>query len=291
MNKTIERKPKRMQQARRGLTWRFILLDPSKRWSGLFAKVRSVACCEAGQIQEVLPQASRNSLWISPRSRTTDELLRNLTIHCIVHHGRQSHIGGILMLEPPRPSALPILHSLFAKVIGEAPLFKMLPYDQLADVLSAPRETARDLFVGGIVDAESNTLTLVRGNLEGISVPLAMFHASSVASPDFQRLELDDYGHTIRLGEYEAAADAILYEVDVDYRKRINAKRRAEEKGFGPSLRRLRIQKGLARDSFPDIAAKTIARLERGEVEKPQGRTLQVIAETLKVEPDQIETF
>jgi hypothetical protein len=104
-------------------------------------------------------------------------------------------------------------------------------------------------------------------------------------------LDLDDHGHTIRFGEYEAATDAILYERDADYRKRVNAKRRADEKGFGPSLRRLRIQKGLAQDKFPGIAAKTIARLERNEVVKPQDRTLHVIADVLGVEPDQIETF
>lgn len=200
-------------------------------------------------------------------------------------------MGGILMLEPPRPRILPVLYILFDKVIGEAPCFKMLPHDQLADVLVAPKEEARDLFVGGVVDVPSGTLALVRGDLERVSVPLTMFRPSGRMQPDFRRLELDDYGHTIRFGEYEAAADAILYEVDADFRKRLIAKRRTDEKGFGPSLRRLRIQKGLTQDSFPGVAAKTIARLERGEVQAPHGKTLRIIAKTLDVEPDQIKTF
>ncbi len=291
MSKTIESKPKKTLRERHTSSPRFILLDPSEDWTGPFMEVPSVACCTADRIQEVLPQASRNSLWISPGSRTTDELVRNLAALCIVHRGRQSHIGRILMLEPPRLPTLPLLHGWFARVIGETPCFRMLPHDQLAHVLSAPKEQARDLFVGGIVDMPSGTLALVRGNLEGISVPLSMFRDSGAARPDFQRFAIDDHGHTVRFGGYEAAADAILYEVDADYRKRLNARRRAEEKGFGPSLRRLRIQRGLSRDSFPGITAKTIARLERGEVEKPQGRTLQVIAKALRVEPDQIDTF
>jgi len=287
----MESKSKKTLRGRSVTTWRFILLDPSEGWTRLFRVVPSVTCCEADKIQNVLPQASRDSVWISPGSGTTDELLRNLTLLCSVYHGRPSHLGRILMLEPPRLRALPILHSLFEEVIGEAPAFRMLPHYQLADVFSAPEDEARNLFIGGVVDVTSGTLALVRGNLERISAPLAMFRPSGTTRPDFRRFELDDYGHTIRFGEYEAAADAILYELDLDYRKRINDKRRAEEKGFGPSLRRLRIQKGLARDGFPGITAKTIARLERGEVAKPQGKTLRTIAEVLGVEPDQIETF
>jgi hypothetical protein len=291
MTKTMESKSKKTLRGRSVTTWRFILLGPSGGWTRLFRTVPSVTCCEADKIQDVLSQASRGSVWISPGAGTTDELLRNLTLLWTVHHGRPSHIGHILMLEPPRVRVLPILHSLFEEVIGEAPAFRMLPLDQLADVFSAPEEEARNVFIGGAVDVTSGTLALVRGNLERISVPLAMFRPSGTTRPDFRRFELDDYGHTIRFGEYEAAADAVLYELDSDYRKRIDKKRRAEEKGFGPSLRRLRLQKGLARDRFPGVAAKTIARLERGEVAKPQGRTLRTIAEALEVEPDQIETF
>ncbi|MBI4580160.1 MAG: helix-turn-helix transcriptional regulator [Planctomycetes bacterium] len=291
MSKTIDHKPKRMQPLRRGLTWRFILLDADEQWRARFGTARLVACCQARDIRDVAQQASRDSLWISFASRTTDALLRNLNLLCAAHHGRRPHLGNILLLEPPRSRSLPILHSWFGKVIGETPGFKTLPLDQLADVLCAPQEEARDLFIGGAVDIESAALSLVRGNLERMSVPLNLFPPSGASRPSFRRFELDDYGHTIRFGEYEAAADAILYEIDPDYRNRINAKRRAEEKGFGPSLRRLRLQRGLERDGFPGITPKTIARLERGEVGRPHAGTLSIIANRLGVEPDQIETF
>jgi hypothetical protein len=290
MNSVIKNRSKKRPPPH-GTTARFILLGPGDGLRRQFRGFHSAAYCEAGKIRDVLPLASRNSLWISPGARTTDKLLRGLAECCAARPGRRSSIGSIFMLEPPRSRVVPILHGLFDKVIGESPSFKMLPHDQLADVLSAPEEEARDLFVGGIEDVTSGTLALVRGNLERLNVPLAVFRPSGRTRPDFRRFELDDYGQTIRFGRYEAAADAILYEVDADYRKRLHARSRAEEKGFGPSLRRLRLQRGLARDAFPGIAAKTIARLERGEVSKPQGRTLQTLAATLEVEADQIESY
>jgi hypothetical protein len=102
---------------------------------------------------------------------------------------------------------------------------------------------------------------------------------------------LDDYGYTLRFGEYEASAHSVLYRVDPAYRRRANRQRIAEEQGFGPSLRRLRILRRLSRDDFLNIASKTIARIERGETEKPQGKTLETLAKVLNVAPEEIETY
>ncbi|HQA43685.1 MAG: helix-turn-helix transcriptional regulator [Phycisphaerae bacterium] len=102
---------------------------------------------------------------------------------------------------------------------------------------------------------------------------------------------MTDYGQTLRFGRYEAATEAVLYEYDPDYRRHLKARRRAEDTGFGPSLRRLRKQRGLRRSDFAPLSAKTIARLERGEVEKPHGDTLAIIAKKLRVKPDEIEMY
>jgi hypothetical protein len=134
-------------------------------------------------------------------------------------------------------------------------------------------------------------MTLVRGNFERVNMALSVFSSSEGPKPDFNRFTLDDYGHTVRFGEFEASAHFILYEADAAYRKRINAKRRAEEKGFGASLRRLRIQRRISQGGFPGISAKTIGRIERGEVAKPQGATLATVSKTLRVAPQDIETY
>jgi hypothetical protein len=186
---------------------------------------------------------------------------------------------------------LPALHTVFRKVVGQVESFKALPSEELVDVLMGPRHDARDLFIGGSVDPMSETLTLTRGNLETVVVPLSMFRPSGKATPDASDFAVEDYGHTVRLGEYEAAADAILYEVDPDFRKRLNAKRRQEDRGFGASLRRLRLQRHLSRADFPGLSPKTLARIERGETGRPHGKTLTVLAKTLGVKPDDIETY
>ena len=197
----------------------------------------------------------------------------------------------MLLLESPRIESLPALHTVFRNVVGQVQSFKVLPSEELVDVLLGPREEARDLFIGGSVDVMSETITLTRGNLETVVVPLSMFRPSGKACTDPSDLAIEDYGHTLRLGEYEAAADAILYEVDPDFRKRLNAKRRQEDRTFGASLRRLRLQRHLARADFPGLSAKTIARIERGDTGKPHGKTLAILAKTLGVNPDEIESY
>ncbi len=86
--------------------------------------------------------------------------------------------------------------------------------------------------------------------------------------------------------------DAILYEYDPEFRRRISKQRLQEDQSFGASLRRLRKQRGLRREDFePDLSAKTIARIEQGKVKRIQKKTLNALAEHLSVEPEEIETF
>jgi hypothetical protein len=102
------------------------------------------------------------------------------------------------------------------------------------------------VLIGGVLNAELGTLVLVRGNLERVMVPLTIFRPSGTATPDLGKFELGDFGHTLRFGKYEATADSVLWEVDSEFRKSAKAKERLHAKGFGPSLRRLRKQRGLS---------------------------------------------
>ena len=90
--------------------------------------------------------------------------------------------------------------------------------DQLAEVLASKNKS--DLFIGGIVDQSSGTITLARGDLSMVTVPLSIFNADGPCKPDFSRFEIDDYGYTLRFGEYEASAHAVLYRIDPAYRRR-----------------------------------------------------------------------
>ncbi len=63
------------------------------------------------------------------------------------------------------------------------------------------------------------------------------------------------------------------------------------ERGLGPALRRLRLQRGLRQTDFGDLPAKTMARIERGKITRPRRRTLAAIVRKLGVLPQDIETF
>lgn len=109
--------------------------------------------------------------------------------------------------------------------------------------------------------------------------------------PDFNDFEVIDHGQTLRFGKYEASFDSVLYEMDPEYRRKLHKQRRGTERTFGASLRRLRIQRGLSRSEFVGLTAKAIARIERGEVEKPHAATLGIIAERLGVAVHEIESY
>lgn len=268
---------------------RFVLLDPNKPWRDRFGPSSAISSSSAAEIEQALQSATSDSLWISSSSQATENLLGVVSVFSAQHHGRRRNVGDLLMLESPRPTMYPALHGCFKRVIGEAPSLVLLPVDELADVLSGDHKSK--LFIAGNVDRKTGTLALVRGNLETMTVPLSMFQPSGTHRPDFRRFKLKDYGHTVQFGNYEASADAILYEVDADYRRLLKERRRAHDKGFGPSLRRLRIQRGLSRDAFPGLTEKTIARIERGETEKPRGATLAILEKKLGVSAEGIETY
>jgi Helix-turn-helix domain len=183
-----------------------------------------------------------------------------------------------------------LLHALFRFVVAPEDGVRLLPPVQIAEVFASPQR--EDLFIGGSVDEEGRMVVLYRGNLESLAVPLNWFSSSSGGtSADATDFAITDFGQTVRLGQFEAAADAILYEFDAEARRRAKRRSIAKDTSFGGSLRRLRLQRGLGRDEFEGISAKEIARIERGEVVKPQARTLTKLAVSLQVQPQEIETY
>src|SRR5690606_26214834 len=118
--------------------------------------------------------------------------------------------------------------------------------DELREVLSA--DNRQDLFVAAHFVPEYKALVLFRGDLRSLIVPLSAFKGKRGGpKPNPKKLAITDYGQTVRLGDYEIASDALLYEFDPDARRR--AKRREIRMGdsLGASIRRLRLQRGLSR--------------------------------------------
>jgi hypothetical protein len=267
------------------------LLDRDKTRSEHLSRFNGRVCVTVEDIVEATSQANIYSVWISCVPEMTDTFL--LATHRIRPVSKLNRaLGNYLMLQPPsRAAALFSLDGMFSRVAG-GQLGGFLPLEELIEVLAAPATESQDRFLGGMVDLVSQNLALVRGNFKPVTVPLSMFQPTDTGVvPDPSRFAVSDYGHVIHLGDYEIAADAILYEVDPHFRRRVNALRRSEEQGFGASLRRLRIARGLRQSDFPPISSKTIARIERGEIDKPHCETLEVLSSRLGVSPDSIETY
>ncbi len=274
---------------RGGRNRHFIVLDEGRTFPAQFGTEQVLWVSNKGKLHDALVRSSNDSLWIVKRRNWTDRLLIAASAYSL-KHPKSEGFGDLLLLEPPAQSeSLPPLHRFFRRVIGEVSTFKILSREQLAQVLIS--DQSPDRFIGGGVDEGSKTLTLARGDLRTLTVPLSFFRSAGPTKPDFRKFDLDDCGYAIRFGDYEASAHSVLYEVDPDYRRRINTQRKAQEAGFGASLRRLRLLREKSRSDFPGISPKTIARIERGETDKPHGMTLGAIAKILEVRPEEIESY
>ena len=262
---------------------RTFLLDKSKKRSERFATLHPHIVSSSSALQGSVAQATNETLWISYEKGLTEALVRTLS-------WPSRSLGEAILVHPMNPQTFPALAGCFdrfAFAIGGG----FLPPEELAVVLEA--ENRAELFIGGSVDHATKTMTLWRGNLKPLTVPFSAFEKSGDGvAPDFQDFSVRDYGQTIRLGDYEAASDAILYEFDRAYRRRIAKKRRESEQSLGASLRRLRKQRGLRREDFaPGVASKTVARIEQGKIRRIRQKTLQAIAERLQVTPEELATY
>lgn len=264
-----------------GRTFEFILIGGTERTAPAGFHV----CRRFSDLQTFLLGKSRDSVVVSSRPGSTEGLIRAL-----METRRAEPWGSLLTIEQPRPESIPSLTGLFGRVIGAIGGYQWLPRKELFAVLSG--EEATDRFIGGAADSTSQTLTLVRGDLSQLVIPFAFFSPSGDGEEaDFSKPSFADYGYTVALGEYEASADGILYEFDAAYRRKLKKARIESDQSFGASLRRLRLQRGLKRSDFAPVASKTIARIERSEVDKPRGDTLETIARQLGVSSEQIESY
>jgi len=260
----------------------FVIDRPSSRKRVSFSPTAR-RLCSKDQISGAMPTARKGDLWIVLARSYVNVFLKS------TRWPVQRKLGNLLVLDDV-PCSLEVPLSFLFDRIAVTHKGATLSLAELAEVVSA--ENRGGLFISGTVNKENGTLTLWRGNLTPLVVPLSAFQPTGNGErPDFDRFTITDYGQTLRFGDYEASADAVLYEYDPDYRRTLNAQRRASEKGFGPSLRRLRMQKGLRQDQFSGLSAKTIARLERGKSSRPRGRTLDLLAKSLGVKPEEIETY
>jgi hypothetical protein len=260
-----------------------LLVEPHGHASRLFTRLGADRLRSESEIRTALSRHGHRALWIA-----TSTAAIHLLLGSFPHRPLRDH--RLLALERASGDRHGLLHALFRFVVSADEGARLLPTDELAAVLSAPNRA--DLFIGAAVASSDAAVILYRGNLEPLVVSLAWFRVRPDGPrPDLIDLAVTDFGQTVRLGAYEGATDAILYEFDEDYRRRAKARQVDSDRSLGGALRRLRLQKGLRQSDFPGVTAKEIARIERGEVKKPHQQTLAEIAKRMGVSADEISTY
>lgn len=248
-------------------------------WSGL----DTTFACTNEEVRNLYATVKPNLIWIAPR-RSDMLMLGN-----IVGNSRGNHC--LLCLEPTEGSDRHYLNAKFKLVVSPDDGLTLLPIEEIAEILGLP--DSEDYFIGGIVDKANDSVILYRGNLVPITLPLHWFEAGPDSPhPDPDDFEIIDFGQTVRMGEFEAGTEAVLYEFDPLFRRRDKERRINTDDSFGGALRRLRLQKGLKQSDFsPNISTKEIGRIERGEVTTLHKRTIETLAQRLDVAPEEIETY
>jgi hypothetical protein len=272
---------------------RYVILDSNRDRFKRFLSSTVYFCKSQAEIAKVYNDVSDDLTWITYTQKFTDELLKAVARKRVIRRvDTLPRHDCVLTVASPRLESLPTLHGLFSHIVGDSPGYRWLPKDELSEVLFDSSIDRSEFFIAAASDAITRTLSLVRGDCQTVVVPFSFFEPSGDGTkPDFSNVCVTDFGRTVSLGDYEASADAILYEADRDYRKKVSLQRKETEKTFGAALFRLRKQRKLKRNDFPSVSAKTIARIERNEIAKPHGATLQAIAKRLGVSPDEIGDY
>ncbi len=265
-----------------------LLLGPEREDAEALSGLGAVRVRNRSQIRAAVGDCLVEHLWVAPRPDDLLPLVSFLGTDRCARRALRSQ--SVVVLEPLSPAQRAVYPELFRRILAPAEGVRLLPTEELVDVLAAP--DAGDYLAGVAVDAASGVVVLYRGTLEPLIVPFAWFQRpGGGTAPDFSDFGVGDYGQTVRFGSYEAAASAILYEFDAEYRKRAKARELGLDRSIGGSVRRLRIFRGLRQSDFPGISSKEIGRIERGDIQKPHAATLAAIAARLGVMVDELRSY
>ena len=95
--------------------------------------------------------------------------------------------------------------------------FKILILSELLDVQTLSIQERGRLIIGGMIDPDAERVFFLRGDGKTLIAHFNWFTPNPKYKPDFNNLEIIDYGQTIKLGTYEVAARTILLDLDPDY--------------------------------------------------------------------------
>ena len=225
-------------------------------------------CHDRSDLEAAVAHATKRMTWVS-FTRSSTDLLLDRTVDAGVIGGQFG--SRLITLTPPRAESVPALLGLFHPVFGLGGESRWLRPAELVAAITA--DDSADRFIGGSVDLKAKTVALVRGDITAVVAPFRLFGRSGDRRrPTFRGSNWRIMGGRSRCWRSEASADAVLYELDPQYRHRLNRERREQEQTFGAALFRLRKQRRLKRTDFLPISAKEIARIS---ATRSKGRTAE----------------
>lgn len=227
-----------------------------------------------------------NTAWITENQSYLNTLYENY-IHLNKKRIKKKNILIITGNQDVEIADLYFLNSFFSHVFY-FPIF--LDLSELQEVIIL--ENASDYVIGMHVNMQHKIINLFRGDFSSLIISFDFFKKSDDnLSPDFTDSSIEDFGQTIKFGNYEASVDAILYEFDKKYRKKLQKKYSEQDNSFGACFRRLRIQRRLRQIDFEGIDQKEIRRIENGEVTKLHSKTKEIIQKVLNIEFNEIQEY
>lgn len=185
------------------------------------------------------------------------------------------------------PRYLDVLRDIFPTIISTNRDHLMtLKQDEMMTVLNKPMSTRSIRALGIQVFKDLGILKIVRGNFSTLIVKMDSLSVNGQGLlPDFDDIEIIDFGNAIRFGAYESSMRGLLYENDRQYRLERKKQRFGNERSFGACLRRFRLQKKLNQTDFYNVSEKTIRRIEGGEIPKTVTKN-KILAELGLAEDD-----
>lgn len=225
-----------------------------------------------GAVLRLAARRQSNSIIVAANTTSLDAIAQ-----AVISSPRKSGVLVIPWL--PRVEIFPILLRGFYRVLPLAISAFPNNVKGLCDSMTAG-QSAR--FIGAVPDVALAAATFFRADLSAVCVPGPWFEQNGgTGTADINSLKIEDNGNVIRVGPRRWQAHEVIAAFDANFRRMLRRLELIQSDSLGGLIRRTRKQLRLAREEFPGIDAKTIARIERNEILNPQRETLRLIAQTL----------
>jgi hypothetical protein len=248
--------------------------------SAPFTGRRSVVLIEnPGEVPKLTARRKLNSVIVAGNEISLDGIAQ-----AVVSSPRKAGVLVIPWL--PRAEIFPFLMRGFHRVLPLMITAFSGHANRLCDALKVA-ESAR--FIGAVPDSALAAITIFRADLSAMCIPAHWFEQSGDNhSVDINNLKIEEDGAVIKIGPRRWQSHQIISAFDVNFRRNMRRLELTQNDSLGGLIRRTRKDRRLGRGEFPGIDAKTIARIERNEIMRPQRETLRLIAQTLGLPVEQL---